>query len=689
MTFPRRPFAAWLRVLALCLLLLGSFSLPTRAASICCRCTIGGDPTITCVKGTATSCAELKANSTNDVLKSATCQSTALTATECLTQAQQGICQLGPVDSATFGKPTAGIPEQTPALVPELNVKIPGLTFATTLGEDKGYLTIPFFAQYISAIYKFLIVASAIAAAIMIVYGGFLYIAGGAVPQIKRGREIIVDAIIGLLLILGVYVILNTVNPELLNLQPLRVQRITTMDYTLMTRGPGFKNTEGAADNERLAESQRSSGNAPLVAAQEGENVSIEDINAQGKAPARLNAYCTSKADAAQLKTFAEKTQALVRVILGWKKTCVDEKGCAYLRAGYTSIPSGDTQLTLLDPGYVVPTLNAFDGGPKWGFFCDAAWSLLGSTFYDPIVPKSNSKEDKEAAQKERKEKYGLFLPGGTCYDTMKESYATEFADRYEEQGIFGGDCGTTLVQIYECAGAKMARGSAATYLSGAVFTSLDRPEGRDIVVWYAKDWNDYVRQVNEAGGLRFGDIFSVGQKNWQHNFIYTGGREDVPFDWFEMGSSGRDGLIGTAIPIKGLNAPVGGMYAWPKGTPPDYFLELAKKRGKSIFPIFVWRPYDYEPCESRSQCAVGQSCHCAVSDIPNLGSASQQTISNTLNNVIKTNKCSMDGICHEVKPLGCETDEQCPKGYYCKNKEKGFLGAACTLGEPPPASTP
>jgi hypothetical protein len=60
----------------------------------------------------------------------------------------------------------------------------------------------------------------------MIVYGGFLYIIGSSTSSVKRGREIITNTGIGLGLLFGIWTILYTINPDLVLLQPLRVQVI-------------------------------------------------------------------------------------------------------------------------------------------------------------------------------------------------------------------------------------------------------------------------------------------------------------------------------------------------------------------------------------------------------------------------------------------------------------------------------
>lgn len=657
-----------LRLVALTILALWMMPFATQAA-VCCLCSPPGDSgSKTCVKSeTVSTCAELRNQTSNATLKAATCDLATLKPTECLPKsAPGGLCQNGPVLESEFAKPSGYIVQQA-ALVPKLNVAIPGLVFANQLGESGGFLTIPFFGQYIAAVYRYLVGISAVVAAVMIVYGGFLYIVGSAVPQIKRGKEIMSDAIIGLVLLLGSYLILNTINPDLLNLSPLRIRPITTEDYKFMiTSEAGFKYADGAAENERAAEQLPIGGSLPAVAPQLGENVTIDDIPVQGTtAPEKMRSYCTSPGAAAQLKTYEEKTQALVRVMLGWKKVCVDQKGCAYYRGGVTNMSNGKIIGTLLDIPYAIKVLKTFAGkDPAWSSDCARRWGPLADGFYAPVKT-DGTKEGLKKATDTKNEAYKDFKGGGVCYQAVYDQYQEEFARRYEDRGIFGGDCGTTLVQAYSCATGpqRLVRGSAAMYLSGGLGSAgLNRPNGKDIVVWNANSWEDYINQVNAAGGLRFGDLFSIGAQNWQHNLMYTGGRQDVPFDWFEMGSSGRDGLTGTMVNV-GLNAPVGGVAAWPRGTSGDFFLELAKKRGKKIFPIFVWRPFDFEPCGSNAECKEGEACHCTPLDSKGF----------------LRNNCSNAFVCHKIRAGAfCTTDEHCGKGEVCMKKTPNSPSGTC-----------
>jgi len=655
------------RAIGLLFLFLG-WTIPFRVLALCCVCTPPGNVDAKACVTTAVykTCDDLRTNTTNESLKNAQCDLATLKEEECnAPSVPGGRCPAAPVSDTDFGKP-AGYVVQQPALVPKLNVEIPGLTFATKLGESGGFLTIPYLSQYIAAVFTYLVGISSIAAAIMIVYGGFRYIVGSSITSVKRGKEIITDAVIGLIILLCSYLILYTVNPDLLALNPLRIRPITTEDYKYMTTsGAGFKYAEYAAQNELSAMQSPIGGTLPNIAPQVGENVSIDDIVAKGTAPERMRAYCTSPSAASQLKTYDEKIQALVRVMLGWKKVCVDEKGCAYYRGGYTTLATGKITGTALDTPYAINNIKLFAGkDPAWDADCARRWEPISSQYYKGVAS-DGTKEGLAKALAERKELFKDFMPGGRCNKAVFQQYHDVFGDHFEEHGVFGGDCGTTLVQAYACAVGpqNLTRGTPGYYTMGTNFAGDKRPEGKDIVVWHAMSWNDYVQQANAAGGLRFGDIITVGSENWLHNLMYTGGRQDVPFNWFEMGSSGRDGQAGTRVNV-GLVLPVGGVAVWPPSTSPDYFLELAKKKGSKIFPIYVWRPFAFEPCASNAECNTGEACRCAPSDNPN---------------GFQKNTCTQANVCHKIRPgLLCITDEHCGKGQVCKKSKPTAPSGVC-----------
>lgn len=88
-----------------------------------------------------------------------------------------------------------------------LGVPVGGLTEVMGLGD------------YINVFYRYLAGVSLVVAIVMVVYGGFRYLLGATTGDIARGKEIIRDALLGMVLVLGAYGILNTINPATVNLE--------------------------------------------------------------------------------------------------------------------------------------------------------------------------------------------------------------------------------------------------------------------------------------------------------------------------------------------------------------------------------------------------------------------------------------------------------------------------------------
>jgi len=73
---------------------------------------------------------------------------------------------------------------------------------------------------YISAVYQWLLGAVAVFAVIIIMVGGIQYmLAGGSSSGVTEAKKRIFGALIGIFILLGAYLILNTVNPQLLSLK--------------------------------------------------------------------------------------------------------------------------------------------------------------------------------------------------------------------------------------------------------------------------------------------------------------------------------------------------------------------------------------------------------------------------------------------------------------------------------------
>lgn len=106
---------------------------------------------------------------------------------------------------------------------PKLNVEIPGLVFGNYAQVKNKQIEIPFLAQYIAGVYRYLLTISVIAAAVMVVYGGFKYILAANFQDVQDGKETIKDALIGLVLVFAAYVIMSSFSPNALSLNAVKI----------------------------------------------------------------------------------------------------------------------------------------------------------------------------------------------------------------------------------------------------------------------------------------------------------------------------------------------------------------------------------------------------------------------------------------------------------------------------------
>ena len=166
-----------------------------------------------------------------ETLRGWDCDAKPLTDTQARPVPRDGICVKGPMDAYVAGTPSepvgtnaTEVSKRDPqAILPSLNTPIPGLTFVQGDADTESSSLL---AQYIAAAYRYLITISATAATVMFVWGAFLYLIGSALPSIQRGKEIMQDAVVGLLLVLSTHFILRTINPATLELSALNVGRV-------------------------------------------------------------------------------------------------------------------------------------------------------------------------------------------------------------------------------------------------------------------------------------------------------------------------------------------------------------------------------------------------------------------------------------------------------------------------------
>ena len=99
--------------------------------------------------------------------------------------------------------------------------------------------------QYVASFYTFALMLGGVLAFGAVVYGGVLYaISMGNPSQQSEGKEWIKSALIGLLLLAGAYLILFTINPDLVNLNMPTLDSVNVkMDAASAVSGNGTTTT--------------------------------------------------------------------------------------------------------------------------------------------------------------------------------------------------------------------------------------------------------------------------------------------------------------------------------------------------------------------------------------------------------------------------------------------------------------
>jgi hypothetical protein len=137
--------------------------------------------------------------------------------------ADKGYCVVTSVEA-----PVVDPTQNLNLVAPKLEITIPGLSFSQPVASD-GNINLPYLSDYIKAVYNFLITVVGIVAAMMIMVGGFQYVtAGGDKGKVDAGKKRIQDALLGLVLAFGSYLLLYTINPALVRFDGLKLAQVST-----------------------------------------------------------------------------------------------------------------------------------------------------------------------------------------------------------------------------------------------------------------------------------------------------------------------------------------------------------------------------------------------------------------------------------------------------------------------------
>lgn len=143
--------------------------------------------------------------------------------------------------------------ERQERFAPVLEIDIPTVNFTEKIfGDSSGEGTVysvPYLALYINGIYKYAIGFGALFATVMIIYAGFTYMAAmGNTKTIGGAKEMATNATLGLLLLLSVYTILYTINPDITSMKSFQI--MAPKQEVFFVEQSGF---DEASDGEEFA----------------------------------------------------------------------------------------------------------------------------------------------------------------------------------------------------------------------------------------------------------------------------------------------------------------------------------------------------------------------------------------------------------------------------------------------------
>lgn len=161
-----------------------------------------------------------------------------------------------PIDSELEGAPTPGTPPSPPAERPSRSSgssNNQGFVPLIPIGELGTGNTETSLADYFNNLFLLVISIGAMIAVLRLVYGGFLYMT--QTESIKRtatARDVIQGTLVGLLLLIGAVLILQTVNPAIVNLKVLNFAPLQGPTY----RGGGAENDRGSIGPVNVGDSK-------------------------------------------------------------------------------------------------------------------------------------------------------------------------------------------------------------------------------------------------------------------------------------------------------------------------------------------------------------------------------------------------------------------------------------------------
>jgi hypothetical protein len=116
----------------------------------------------------------------------------------------------------------------------KINIPTVQLSEAEVSGST---LNLPWIADYILGVYKYAVFAGSILAAVMIMIAGMQWMtAAGNASRVGAAKKRISNAVVGMVLLAGSFLLLETINPQLTLLQPISIEVIDREEFQYVSQ---------------------------------------------------------------------------------------------------------------------------------------------------------------------------------------------------------------------------------------------------------------------------------------------------------------------------------------------------------------------------------------------------------------------------------------------------------------------
>lgn len=224
--------------------------------------------------------------------------------------------------------------------------------------------------------YRFGIAFGAISLVFFLVFAGYMYITGGEVGK-EKGKSILKNALVGISLLLGSYLILSFINPSLVLFKPIQPPIFTAADMpSCESVGLG---QECTLPNGEIASGNGTGGGTKYASCPEKDLVQISGISTDGS----VGPICATLLK--KLVTLKSSTSGISWLV----SSTVDGKHLSQCHKAGTSVSGVCADIAMNGGRLPSYTKESGSTNPKWGELC-AAISKLGGITIANEASKSN-----------------------------------------------------------------------------------------------------------------------------------------------------------------------------------------------------------------------------------------------------------------------------------------------------------